>query len=225
MAVFDFGISVKRFREFLSQQGFEPTEISLFISHEHSDHAGNAMAFSNRVSRDIYARKGTLNAMGMDGYSIGDSVVFGNFLINAVDISHDACEPVAFVVETSGKKISIVSDLGQPSLPLLEKISDSDILALEANHDTNMLVNGTYPDMLKKRIRGEKGHLSNEQCGRIAASVSAEKTRIVLLHLSQHNNTPEIALNTVKAHMDSAGKAKNEILCASQADGCGLFVL
>ena len=219
MAVFDFGISVRKFRSFLDEAGLEPEYISLFISHEHSDHAGNVMPFSRKISGDIYARPLTLEAIGVEGYPVNETVVFGNFSISAVSVSHDAIDPVAFVIESSGRKISIVSDLGQASPALTERIRNSDILAIEANHDIGMLQNGSYPDQLKRRIRGEKGHLSNNQCGELSSAAAGDSTRLVLLHLSRENNTPQIARKTVGLYMKMEGKDSNQIICATQENG------
>lgn len=108
MLVIDFGISLKRFTGFLKEGGLDPDSIALIVSHEHSDHAGNVRLFRKRISEEIYARPKTLNVRGIPGYTIHESIVFGNFKIRAVNVSHDAADPVGFVIESSGRKVSVI---------------------------------------------------------------------------------------------------------------------
>lgn len=172
----------------------------------------------------IYTREATAAVIGIDdAYSIRDSVVLGNFVINAINVSHDAVDPVAYVVSCGKTKISIVSDLGFMSDEVAESIRGSDILALEANHDEKMLMTGSYPDMLKKRIFSSQGHLSNRQTAEKIANLVKPDTRIVLTHLSQENNRPGIALDEISRALEESETQYAHLECASQEYGSSLF--
>lgn len=226
LLVFDFGITMKRFRERLNLLGIDHREYSMFISHEHTDHTRGVKMISKYDRFDLYSRELTLNAMGIrDGFSIYDSTAIGNFLVRTISISHDAADPVGFVVESGRNKISIVSDLGTVSQELIDAARNSNILAFEANHDVEMLRNGGYPEVLKRRILSNQGHLSNEQSADALTAMTGPLTNIVLTHLSEHNNTPDTALETIKSHLDNRSIMYGSIECASQSDGSSLLVV
>ena len=219
MLVIDFGISLKRFTAFLNDEGLEPDSIALMISHEHSDHAGNVKLFRKKISGEIYARRKTLEACGVSGYAMQENMAFGSFSVSSVGVSHDAVDPVGFVIERSGRKISVVTDLGTVSEGLIDAMSGSSIIGIEANHDLEMLMNGRYPEHLKRRISGPKGHLSNDQCASLVASVYSDDARVILMHLSKENNRPEIARSTVISAMVSAGISSPDVMVATQEAG------
>ncbi|EQD28497.1 beta-lactamase domain protein, partial [mine drainage metagenome] len=106
---------------------------------------------------------------------------------------------------------------------LLEPLQNSDILALESNHDLEMLKNGTYHEKLKKRVMGPRGHLSNEQTGNALLRLSSPKTKIILLHLSRENNRPDIAFSNAKSCLDGNGIGYNSIECALQDTGSSVY--
>ena len=173
LLVFDFGITMKRFRERLEKLAIDHREYSLFVSHEHSDHSRGISMVKKYHKFDLYSREATLDALRYrDGYSIHDSVAIGNFLVNAVSVSHDAADPVGYVIQYGKTRISVVSDLGKVSDELLRQAGNSDILAFEANHDVEMLRYGRYPEMLKRRILSSHGHLSNDQSAEAIATES-----------------------------------------------------
>lgn len=220
LLVFDFGITMKRFRERIKLLGIDHREYSMFISHEHSDHTRGVKMISKYDRFDLYSRELTLNAMGMrDGFNVHDSVAIGNFLVKAISVSHDAADPVGFVVQSGNSKISIVSDLGKVSAELLREAKNSDILAFEANHDVEMLKNGSYPEVLKRRILSNHGHLSNEQSAEALSTMAGPLTSIVLTHLSEHNNTPDTAFGTIKTYLDNRNITYNSLECATQSNG------
>jgi phosphoribosyl 1,2-cyclic phosphodiesterase len=119
----------------------------------------------------------------------------------------------------------VVSDLGIVSDELLDEMSGSDIMAIEANHDPEMLRNGPYTEMLKMRIRSDHGHLSNEQSAEAIHTAATDNTRIVLTHLSEKNNTPDMALETVKAYLSNRNKKYVSMEAASQDFGSALYKL
>ena len=126
--------------------------------------------------------------------------------VNPFAMSHDASNPVCYTFETDGHKVGVATDLGKYDDYIISKLADSEILLIEANHDENMLQVGAYPYYLKRRILGDKGHLSNENSGKLIRILLHEKMKYVFLgHLSKENNFPELAYETVKFEVEADG--------------------
>jgi len=224
LIVIDFGIPLKRLRSRLSDLKIDFNDISLFISHEHSDHSSGVRTLMRNLPTDVYTRQRTADSLGLkDAFTIRDSVVIGNFTITPITVSHDAADPVVYVIKNGRAKISVVSDLGFVSPELIGAMSGSQIVALEANHDVDMLKSGSYPFMLKKRILSDHGHLSNIQTAEALEKLSGPSTRIVLTHLSQENNLPDLARQIVSDHLSNRGIEYKSIECASQDLGSSLY--
>jgi phosphoribosyl 1,2-cyclic phosphodiesterase len=138
----------------------------------------------------------------------GEPVTAGDFLLEGVAIPHDAASPLAYAVTatTSGARVGIAHDLGTVPEALPPLFARCDALLIEANHDAEMLRTGPYAPALKTRIRGGRGHIDNAQAGALIASLVHPHLRFVaLLHLSETNNTPALAAETVGAHVRRAG--------------------
>jgi phosphoribosyl 1,2-cyclic phosphodiesterase len=137
--------------------------------------------------------------------------------VTPVALPHDACEPVAYVVEDESAKAAVVTDLGSVTAGLVRALRDLDALVLEMNHDVRMLVEGPYPWSLKRRIRGGLGHLSNEQGAKLLQRVLHGGLRhLVLAHLSEHNNTVTHALRAAEGVLEKHGGSV-QVRIASQA--------
>ena len=206
----DAGISGKKIEAGLAGLKLTGSQIDgLLITHEHTDHIKGAGIFSRRFDVPIYATADTWTAMED---SIG-KIAPGNRRILYADemcpindicvkpfaIPHDAAEPVGYSLFTGEKKITFATDIGHVTDTLKEQMEDSDILLLEANHDIELLKKGRYPYHLKQRILGQKGHLSNRAAGELLAEVLTGKMKHVFLgHLSDENNTPHLAYETVE---------------------------
>ena len=129
----------------------------------------------------------------------------GGFSIMPFSVRHLAAEPVAVSISNGSRKVGIASDLGTVTPTVIEKMSGSDLMLVEANYDEDMLLTGDYPGFLKKAIHGDHGHLSNEDAGTLSAKAASEITKdVVLVHLSKDNNTPEKALETVSGKIARA---------------------
>jgi len=116
------------------------------------------------------------------------------------DIPHDASQPVGYTIKSDGHKIAIATDLGHINDNVAKNIHEADVILIESNHDLQMLANGSYPAHLKRRILSDTGHLSNVSCGRFLADTFSSKTKHIFLgHLSQENNRPILAYETVKS--------------------------
>ena len=203
----DAGISCRQVIERMTLLGESPKNLkAIFITHEHSDHIKGADVLSRTFKIPIYSTKETSRNCLL--CSNPEQIVYiknkqitkvGNMEIESIPKSHDCPNPVSFKISSTSNKriISIITDLGKLNKDVLEAINDSDFLAIEANHDRIMLENGPYPYFLKKRIAGEKGHLSNEKSAiAVLENANRKLQSILLCHLSENNNTPKIAFRT-----------------------------
>jgi len=226
----DCGISCKRLKAGLESIDVDPASIdAILITHEHSDHIKGLGVVSRRYGIPIYATEKTWKSILSSGVTgLIDENLFHEiapdqkFRINGVVIhpfrtSHDAVQPVCFTFIKDKKKISVATDLGCYDSSITEQLKNSDILFIEANHDIDMLKNGSYPWYLKKRILSDTGHLSNETTGKLISEVMHENLKYVMLgHLSKENNRPELAHETVKSQILS--------FCPGYASGVKLLV-
>ncbi len=210
--IVDAGISGKRIEAGLNDINLTTQDMNgILITHEHTDHIGGLGVIAKKFGLPIYATEGTIEAIQKNARfrDIPDHLYhpvkadhlfsLGDLDILPVAVSHDAAEPVAYRIENNGKRISIATDLGIYDEHIVECMKDSDLLMLEANHDVHMLEVGPYPYPLKRRILGEKGHLSNDLCGRLLTELISDRLcQVVLGHLSQDNNMEELAYETVR---------------------------
>jgi len=208
----DAGISGKRIEEGLNQIGLQTKELDgILITHEHSDHIGGIGVLSRKYGIPLYATKGTFDGICQSkGLGAVDSSLFniikGNedfqieeLEIKSINVSHDAREPVAYRIKHKDKAVGVCTDLGKYDDRIVEGFTGLDALLIEANHDVNMLQVGKYPYVLKQRILGDKGHLSNETCGRLLCRLLNDNMKAIYLgHLSQENNMAELAYEAVR---------------------------
>lgn len=205
----DAGLSAKKIIEALCSIGEKPSELSaILISHEHSDHIKGAGILSRKFNLPIHASEGTWKGMEQLIGPVLESnkVIFasyapfqiGDIMVTPFPIPHDANEPVGYSFSAAGRKVTVATDIGHINLELLSCMEDSDLLLLESNHDIEMLRVGPYPWHLKRRIAGNRGHLSNDAAGEVIAYMAERGTKHFLLgHLSKENNFPELAYQTV----------------------------
>ena len=212
----DVGISGKRIEKGLKELGLTGKDIDgILITHEHADHISGLGVMARKYGISIYGTRGTIGAIRAN-HSIGtideelfhyvradEKLTVKDMTLYPIRISHDAEEPVAYRISHDRKKIGIITDLGCYNDYTVECLRDLDLLYLEANHDINMLQVGPYPYYLKQRILGKKGHLSNEAAGKFLSRLLHDGMKaIVLGHLSQENNLPELAYETVRVEVE-----------------------
>ena len=214
----DVGISGKRTEAGLQELGLKMSDIDgIFITHEHADHINGLGVLARKYGIPIYGTRGTIEAV-RQARSLGkiDEDLFRyikadekcrvkDVTIYPIRTSHDAAESVAYRISHDRQKMAIITDLGCYNDYTVECLKGLDVLYLEANHDIHMLQVGPYPYYLKQRILSDRGHLSNEAAGRLLSRVLHDGMRaIVLGHLSQENNLPELAYESVRVEVTMA---------------------
>ena len=212
----DTGISGKRVEQGLKELALSPKDLDgILITHEHADHISGLGVLTRKYEIPVYATEGTIRAM-LEGGSLGkveeslfrpvrEDVKFTlkDLIINPMHISHDAAQPVGYRISYGNKRVGICTDLGVYNDYTVECLKGMDAILLEANHDVNMLQVGPYPYYLKQRILGERGHLSNENSGRLLCRILHDKLKTILLgHLSKENNLPELAFESVRMEIN-----------------------
>ncbi len=224
----DAGVGPRTLKSGLALAGREPDQLSaMLLTHEHVDHVRSIGWFTKR-NVPVVATAGTASATGLSPSAYtrvipGKHISLDGLVIHALAVSHDALEPCGFLIETPEIRMTVVTDIGCANDDLVEPLKTSDLIVLEANHDESMLRRGPYPTHLKRRVLSDHGHLSNADCAELLArSLVGRSTpsTIWLAHLSQTNNSPAIALRSVKTVLaDTIGPYK---LTAMPRHGCDL---
>ena len=180
---------------------------AVFATHEHSDHIRGMGPLLRRHQLPLYTTEGTYNrarhSLGplpsFNRIRAGQPVEFGELVVEPYATPHDAEESVAFVIHFRGLRLGLATDLGKVTAEAKSKLQKLDALLIESNHDVEMLDAGPYPWVTKKRIKSDVGHLSNEACGEMLSSIKHSGLRlIVLMHMSETNNHPELARITAR---------------------------
>jgi phosphoribosyl 1,2-cyclic phosphodiesterase len=202
----DAGLSLLQIRRRMEAMGLDPGLVrAVAISHEHSDHIAALPVILRRTDWSLLATRETLEAVArIQGLEVppgrwipleaGRGTSWEGWRIHPFAIPHDAEDPVAFRLEVGAWTGAVVTDLGHPTALVTEHCRDLDLLVLESNHDVEMLRNGDYPPHLKARILSRIGHLSNEASAGLLDRVRGPRLcHVVLAHLSEANNEPELA--------------------------------
>lgn len=222
----DMGISCRALTTRLKEVGFCAEDLdAVFLTHEHTDHISGLGTFSKKYAVPIYSSEKTWRAIlskmpqieRKNCRIIAGGVRCGEVEINSFEIPHDAVDPHGYVLKCAGSKCAYITDTGFVTETVRQAAEGADTLILEANHDIEMLKNGRYPVHLKQRILSTRGHLSNESAGHFLANLSRVPEKIFLAHLSQENNLPSLALNTVQNILNSTSLFNDtRIFVASQ---------
>ena len=208
--------------------GVETKDIDyVFITHTHTDHTGAMKVFFKKNTPFVFVdEKMMIELPFLEDYPNlcfdSDEMDFGDFKVEEkIDDSEEENN-----IETENKIFVYVTDTGYINHKLFDKLSNHDLYVFESNHDVEMLMHGPYPPWLKKRIRGDEGHLSNNQCGFYLSKFIGPKTKeIALAHLSHENNSPELAMKTVKNELEENGIEFNNIIIAKQRERTDLIKL
>lgn len=221
----DCVFSAKEVERRLARAGLAADTLSgILITHEHSDHIGSALTLARRWSIPLYMSWGTAQAVGADDANVELNILWGDETVEIGELGvlpytvpHDAREPLQFVFNDGASRLGVLTDVGESTSHINTVLSGCDALVLEYNHDLDMLTGSRYPASLKARISGSHGHLNNDAAGDILAALDRSKLRhLIAAHLSQQNNTPELARAAMAAVL---GNAATETGVASQDEG------
>ena len=213
----DAGRTAKQLAEALSAREIDPAGIgALFITHEHVDHGQGIRVFASKYNVPVYATEGTIKGLWQKGYVnektelhvMKQEVQIGSLTVSSFATSHDTYEPCGYTVRTGDeRKATVCTDTGILTDESKQALAGSDLVLLESNHEPSMLFNNEkYPQKVKERIAGAKGHLSNEDCAKeLVKLVESGTARLFLGHLSRENNMPELAEQTALAALQIAG--------------------
>lgn len=197
----DCGIGPRTIKQRLEIAGVRPDQISaVVVTHEHIDHTKGIAAALARWPWMVIGSAGTIRGLPAEVRStakiVRERIRIGGLDLELIPVAHDANEPTAYAITSraTGIRAGVAHDLGAPSDRLVRAFHGAQLLCIEANHDAEMLRNGPYPAFLKERVSSGTGHLSNDQSAAfIDAVATAALQAVLLLHLSEVNNTPAVA--------------------------------
>lgn len=215
----DAGLSGRSVERALSEIGAPPETLgAILITHEHSDHIAGVGVLSKRYGLPVYASEGTWLAMehkpcvagvspqNRRAFRPGQDFYIRDLAVAPFSTPHDAAEPVGYALLYRGRKLCVATDLGHIAQGWMRALDHADLALIEANHDPDLLRRSRYPEALKRRILGKRGHLSNADCGAALVKLAeAGVTNVVLGHLSAETNLPELAFETVRASLEAGG--------------------
>ncbi|MCI5791339.1 MAG: MBL fold metallo-hydrolase [Clostridiales bacterium] len=219
----DAGLNAAVIAKKLSELGLMLTDMDgLLITHEHGDHIRSVDMLAQFMP--VYSHPDTLEKI-TEKYTIPLKYLFevenkfsvGTLDVTPFDVSHDAVHPYGYSISDWESKFTYLTDTGYVSKGIMNVLKGSDIVMLESNHDKELLLRGVYPERLKRRIMSEKGHLSNAESALTAFNLAADGTKTVILaHLSEQNNLPELAYWTTKNYL------RKEM--GDESRGCNILV-
>lgn len=230
----DAGCSGREILDRLGRIGIDPTTLNaILVSHEHGDHIRGVGTLARRlkipvlISYPTHAEsKGHFAKVSLLEFESGYSFAFRDIQIDPFPITHDACDPVGFVIESGEGRVGIATDLGHATRLVKEKLKQCRTLVIEANHDEEMLLNGPYPWHLKQRIRSRHGHLSNSESVALLEEVIHEGlAALFLAHLSEVNNHPDKATEATSSFLQSQNSCNPRVIVGNQYIPSELFDL
>jgi phosphoribosyl 1,2-cyclic phosphodiesterase len=222
----DVGITCKEVEERLKKLNLSIKNIkAIFITHEHADHIRGVSVLANKYSLPVYitnktARHGIRLIKHLSKeFEAHQPINIGTLTVVGFDKKHDALDPHSFIVSGSGVTVGVFTDIGVVCDNLIHYFKQCHAVFLESNYDEAMLETGKYPAILKKRIRGGNGHLSNKQAVELFKNHKPDfMTHVILSHLSKENNTPEIAEKTFNKYADGV-----EVIVASRFEASDIY--
>ncbi|PID40884.1 MAG: MBL fold metallo-hydrolase [Proteobacteria bacterium] len=228
----DAGLSGIEIQRRMVTRGLDPASLdAILVTHEHSDHIQGVGVLARRFGLTVHINDETLQASqrtlgklaDVQPFACGTTFSIGQLSIHPFSISHDAADPAGFTITANGTKVGVATDLGIATNVVKTHLAACDALILEANHDPRMLIDGPYSWPLKQRIQGRGGHLSNEDAALLLEELRHDGlSHVILAHLSEENNAPEIARKTIETVLREF-PAKVHVAC--QATGCRSLLL
>lgn len=208
----DAGIAPRKMRRLLrSIHGRVPRQVdAVIITHGHGDHARHAAAAARSFDAQLFLSKATAQSRLLEGcpdatiFHPGDELTIGSLRVATFPLPHDVPQ-ISLVIADGDDRVGIATDLGEVPPGLLDHLSGCRTLLIESNHDIALLKNGSYPPFLKNRILSKSGHISNETCAALLRQMPRGLRTVVLMHLSEENNDPNIALKSARQALRGRG--------------------
>ena len=210
----DAGFSERELTKRLARAGCTPADVdAIFITHEHGDHIGCSLGFAQRHRIPLITSRGTWRAVGREDWDTGllrlarggEAMALGDLELQPFSVPHDAQEPLQLCLGDGAVRLGVVTDLGSAPPAVADALQRCQALLLECNHDEALLRSGPYPAMLKRRILGTHGHLSNEAAADLLSRcLHAALGAVVAAHLSESNNSPALAREALAAVLGCA---------------------
>jgi phosphoribosyl 1,2-cyclic phosphodiesterase len=219
----DCGISARQAVLRMEACGLDPYQVkAIVVTHEHRDHVAGVRVLSKRLRCPVLTSEATWQAMN-DKQAVrqqtipkGRAFEVGELNLQAFGVSHDAVDPIGLVIWSGNSRLGVATDLGQPTRLVQARLAGCQALVVEANHDLQMLATGPYAHWLKQRVRSRHGHLSNQQGAELIASVMHRNLeQVVLAHLSETNNLPDLAREAAAGTLEQAG-SRSQLHVAAQ---------
>ena len=213
----DAGVSLKKIEKGLETLNISPSSLDgILVTHEHSDHIQSLGNLSKKFNLPVYANSETfdnmskqtdkISAENIKKFKVSEKFEIKDLEINPFSIPHDAANPCGFNISNNSDKISIATDIGHMTNDILKQLEDSKFILLESNYDTEVLKYSKYPYLLKQRIAGPNGHLSNEVASKVINYLLQGNLKTAMLgHLSKESNFPELAYQTVVDELIHSG--------------------
>ncbi|HTV53497.1 MAG TPA: MBL fold metallo-hydrolase [Terriglobia bacterium] len=229
----DAGLSRRETCARLASMGERPeTCTAILISHEHTDHVNGLKKLATELNCPVYLTRATRDALEWssairryESFCVGESFTIGDIEISPFSVPHDAADPAGFTFSAAGIKIGIVTDLGYITELVKQRVQDCHCLVFESNHDLDMLKIGPYPWHVKQRVMSRQGHLSNLATAEfLSEAFDGDAQVLVLAHLSETNNHPEIARLTALEALSRRSRAIPELHLANQGAPTKTFV-
>lgn len=212
----DAGIGIRTIKKCFREYGLSFRKLdSILVTHDHADHVKSVGSLSKEYNVPVYATETVHYGIGKN-YCVRQKVpvtlkrtinknetfALGGFTVTPFDVPHDSMDNVGYRIEYDGTVFCIMTDIGHVTVEMEKMIATANYLVIESNYDEEMLRTGPYPQHLKERISGDRGHLCNKDCARyLAKNISPELRHVWLCHLSEENNHPELARKTVEQEL------------------------